>query len=313
MGVDSGLATVAMIRALRKKLERRRSSASGGDGVAGGPPTAGLTTGPRPDAESGEERAGEMAFLDHLEELRWRIIKAIGAVAVCTVGCLFFAEWVVDQLLLGPTRADFFMYQQLGMDAVDVALQNRTVTGQFFAYFGTVLATGLILSSPVVTYQIWKFLEPGLYPDEKKGLRFASVFATFFFVLGISFGYLILTPLALQFFAQFVISEQIVNEFDISRYFSMVLTWSFGAGALFELPVVVYFLAKIGIATPEVLRKGRKYAFIAILILAAIFTPPDPMSQLIMAAPLFLLYELSIWLAGFVTKGNKRAARVVES
>ncbi|MCH8031669.1 MAG: twin-arginine translocase subunit TatC [Bacteroidetes bacterium] len=247
-----------------------------------------------------------MAFLDHLEELRWRIIKAIASIAVFTIGCLFFADWVVDQLLLGPTRADFFVYRRLGLDAVDVVLQNRTITGQFFAYFGTVLATGLILSSPVVIYQFWKFVEPGLYPDEKKGLRFASVFATFFFVLGTSFGYLVLTPLALQFFAQFVISEQILNEFDISRYFSMVLTWSFGAGALFELPVVVYFLAKVGIATPKALRKGRKYAVIAILILAAVFTPPDPMSQLIMAVPLFLLYEFSIGLAVFVERGRKR-------
>lgn len=247
-----------------------------------------------------------MAFLDHLEELRWRIIKAIAGIVVFTIGCLFFADWVVDQLLLGPTRADFFVYRRFGLDAVDVVLQNRTITGQFFAYFGTVLATGLILSSPVVIYQFWKFVEPGLYPDEKKGLRFASVFATFFFILGTSFGYLVLTPLALQFFAQFVISEQILNEFDISRYFSMVLTWSFGAGALFELPVVVYFLAKVGIATPKALRKGRKYAVIAILILAAVFTPPDPMSQLIMAVPLFLLYEFSIGLAAFVERGRKR-------
>ena len=251
-----------------------------------------------------------MAFLDHLEELRWRIFKAIAGIVVCTIGCLFFADWVVDKLLLGPTRADFFMYRRFGLDAVDVVLQNRTVTGQFFAYFGTVLATGLILSSPVVIYQFWKFVEPGLYPDEKKGLRFASVFATFFFVLGTSFGYLVIAPIALQFFAQFVISEQILNEFDISRYFSMVLTWSFGAGALFELPVVVYFLAKVGIATPEVLRKGRKYAMIGILILAAVFTPPDPMSQFIMAVPLFLLYELSIGLAVFVERGRKRDEQI---
>lgn len=296
-----------MLRALRNKLERRRTSSSTGNGAVVGPPMEGLSTGARSSGSTSDiPEAGEMAFLDHLEELRWRIIKAAAGILVCAAACLFFAEWVVDTLLLGPTRADFFMYRRFGLDAVDVVLQNRTVTGQFFAYFGTVLATGMILSSPVVIFQFWKFIEPGLYPEEKKGLRFTSVFATFFFVLGISFGYLVLTPLALQFFAQFVISEQIVNEFDIARYFSMVLTWSFGAGALFELPVVVYFLAKVGIATPEVLRKGRKYAVIAILILAAVFTPPDPMSQFIMAVPLFLLYELSIGLAGFVDRGRTR-------
>ncbi len=253
-----------------------------------------------------------MAFLDHLEELRWRIFKAIGGLVLCAGACLFFADWIVDKLLLAPTRADFFIYTRFGIDAVDVMLQNRTVTGQFFAYFGTVLATGLILSSPIVIYQFWKFVEPGLYPDEKKGLRFASVFATFFFVLGSAFGYLILTPLALQFFAQFVISEQIANEFDISRYFAMVLTWSFGAGALFELPVVVYFLAKLGLVTPQMLRTGRKYSVIVILVLAALFTPPDPMSQIIMALPLFALYELSIVLAAWVDRG-KRRGEVAES
>jgi sec-independent protein translocase protein TatC len=249
-----------------------------------------------------------MPFLDHLEELRWRIFKALGGIALCTIVCVSFAEWVVDTLLMGPTRASFYMYGILGIDAVDLVLQNRTITGQFFAYFGTVVATGLILSSPLVIYQIWRFVEPGLYPHERKGLRFVAVFATFFFVLGIAFGYHILTPLALQFFAQFQISDAILNEFDITKYFSMILTWSFGAGLLFELPVVVYFLAKLGIATPEVLRKGRKYALIVILILSAIMTPPDPLSQIIMAVPLLLLYELSIGLAGSVERGRKREA-----
>src|SRR5690606_7739872 len=110
-------------------------------------------------------------------------------------------------------------YRTFGIDAIDVALQNRNITGQFFAYWGTIFAVGLILGSPVIVYQLWKFIEPGLYPGEKKGLRFSAAFATVFFMLGIAFGYLVLTPLALQFFAHFSISDQIVNEFDISKYF----------------------------------------------------------------------------------------------
>lgn len=268
-------------------------------------PNAGLPTGPRGESAQNPQD-GEMPFLDHLEELRWRIMKALVVVALCTAACLFFADWVVNELLLGPTRADFFMYGRFGMDAVDVVLQNRTVTGQFFAYFGTVLATGLIISSPLVIHQAWRFIEPGLYPNEKKGLRFTALFATFFFALGISFGYLILTPFALQFFAQFEISPDIVNEFDISKYFSMVLAWSFGSGALFELPVAVYFLAKLGIATPEILRKGRRYAIVVILILAAVFTPPDPFSQVLISIPLFGLYELSIWIAAAVERKRRK-------
>lgn len=248
----------------------------------------------------------EMGFLDHLEELRWRIIKAVAAVVVSAGLCLFFAGWVIDVLLLGPTRADFFMYRLFGMDAVDVVLLNRTVTGQFFAYVGTVLATGVILALPVVVYQAWRFLEPGLYAHERQGLRFAAAAATFYFVLGILFGYLVLTPLALQFFAQFTISDAILNEFDISRYFSLVLLWTFGAGLVFELPVVVYFLSVMGVLTPARLRAARRYALVGILILAAFITPPDPFSQLLMAVPLVGLYELSIYISGRVERRRRR-------
>ncbi len=245
---------------------------------------------------------GEMPFLDHLEELRWRIVKALGIILVCVIACLFFTSWIIDHLLLGPTREGFFMYDALRIDAVGIVLQNRTVTGQFFAFFGTVIAAGVIIGSPGVVYQFWKFIEPGLYPDERKGLRFAAFFAAFFFALGISFGYLVIAPIALQFFAQFQISETIVNEFDISKYFSMLLTWSFGAGLLFELPVVVVVLAKVGVLTQDMLRTGRKYAVIVILILSAILTPPDPWSQLLMALPLAGLFELSIWLTGIIER-----------
>ena len=247
-----------------------------------------------------------MGFLDHLEEMRWRIFKALGAVLVTSAACLLFADWVIDVLLMGPTRTTFFMYEVFKVEATELVLQNRTITGQFFAYFGTVLAVGLILSMPMVLYQIWAFVEPGLYKHEKQGLRFIAAFATFFFVLGVSFGYLILTPLALQFFANFEISDQILNEFDITRYFSMVLMWTFGAGALFELPVVVYFLARIGAVTVEKLRAIRKYALIVILIIAAFFTPPDPMSQFIMAIPLLGLYECSIGITALVERKRRR-------
>lgn len=207
---------------------------------------------------------------------------------------------------MAPTRADFFMYRLFGVEATELILQNRTITGQFFAYFGTVLAVGLILSMPIVLYQVWAFVEPGLYKHEKEGLRFVAAFATFFFVLGVSFGYLILTPLALQFFANFQISDQILNEFDITKYFSMTLMWTFGAGALFEMPVVVYFLAMLGIATAAKLRAYRKYALIVILIVAAFLTPPDPMSQIIMAIPLLGLYECSIWITAVVERRRLR-------
>ena len=248
------------------------------------------------NAAAAPEPEAEMPFLDHLEELRWRIVKALAGVLVCSVICLVFADWIIDGVLLAPTRPDFAPYAWLRIDAVAVVLQNRTVTGQFFAYYGTVLATGIVLASPLAVYQIWKFIEPALYPDEKSGVRFASVFATAFFGAGIAFGYLVLTPIALQFFAKFEIADTIVNEFDISRYFSMVLTWSFGSALLFELPVVVYVFARVGVLTEAVLRSGRRYALIVILVLSAFVTPPDPLSMVILAVPLLGLYEVSIWI-----------------
>lgn len=247
-----------------------------------------------------------MPFLDHLEELRWRILKGLAGVVVAAGLCLAFAGWIIDDLLLAPTRPDFFMYPILRLDAVEVILQNRTITGQFFAYFGTVLAAGLVLGSPMVVYQTWKFIEPGLYREERSGLRFSAVFATFFFALGISFGYLVITPIALQFFSQFQVSAQITNEFDISKYFSMMLAWTFGAGALFELPVVVTFLTRLGVVTPDILRTGRRYAIVVILVVGAMLTPPDPLSQIMMAVPLYGLYELSILLSARVLRKQAR-------
>ena len=267
------------------------------------PPAPPVVPGVPPEMAPGP---GEMPFLDHLEELRWRIFKALGAVLACVVACLFFTGFIVDELLLGPTRASFFMYDVLRLDAISVVLQNRTVTGQFFAFFGTVIAAGVVIASPAVVFQAWRFIEPGLYPSERKGLRFAAIFAAFFFAMGIAFGYLIITPLALQFFAQFQISDTIVNEFDISKYFSMLITWSFGAGILFELPVVVTVLAKVGVLTQEILRTGRRYALVIILVLSALLTPPDPWSQVLMAIPLLGLYELSILFTGLIERQRRR-------
>ncbi|MFT4606128.1 MAG: sec-independent protein translocase protein TatC [Rhodothermales bacterium] len=258
-------------------------------------------------AMTGDEPLSEMGFLDHLEELRWMLMKMGIGVVLCTVAAFFFRTWIINELLLGPKDPDFFMYGVFGIDAVEFVLQNRNITGQFFADIGTVFAVGIILGSPIAVFQMWRFIEPGLYPSEKQGLRFAAVFATFFFVLGISFGYLVITPLALQFFAQYSISPEITNEFDISRYFSMITFWAFGAGILFELPVVIYFLAKMGIATPELLRKSRKWALITCLVLGAFFTPPDPLSQVLVAMPLLLLYELSIFIAAAVEKNRDKA------
>lgn len=252
-----------------------------------------------------------MPFLDHLEEFRWAVIRSFVGIGVAIVVCAFFSKFIIDSILLGPAKSSFFIYSLFGMEAEDLQLLNRTITGQFFAHIGTIAAVGIVVGSPAIVYNLWRFIEPGLYPNEKSGMKFSTVFATFFFISGILFGYLIITPLALQFFANYQISESIANQFDITRYFSMVTFWAFGAGVLFELPVVIYFLSKLGIVTPEALRKYRRIAVVGVLVAGAVFTPPDPVSQILVALPLFLLYEGSIHISAFVNR--RREAEIREA
>ena len=260
-----------------------------------------------PASESDDSSMLEMSFLDHLEDLRWTLIKAISGIVVATVICSFFRRWIIDVILMGPTYIDFISYKLLSIDAIDIYLQNRKIPGQFFADWGTVFMVGIVVGSPVVVYQLWRFIEPGLYKTEKKGLRYASVAATFFFTLGILFGYYIITPVALQYFAQYDISTRVVNDFDLTEYFSMVTFWSFSVGVLFELPVVVYFLSKLGILTADRMRTSRRFVLIGVLIIGAFMTPPEPLSQILVAMPLFGLFELSIFVVRFVEKRRRRA------
>ncbi|HRK73760.1 MAG TPA: twin-arginine translocase subunit TatC [Rhodothermales bacterium] len=265
---------------------------------------------PAPVNVSHSEGGPEMGFLDHLEELRWHIIKGGAGIVAGMVVCGIFSEFVMHQLLLGPARSDFFVYQWLGLTIPSIDLQNRTITGQFFAYWGTIFIAGLTLGLPVVIYQFWRFIEPGLYPHEKSGMRFVAWFVTFFFILGVVFGYSVLMPMSLQFFARFSISETITNQFDISAYFDMLFASIMGTGMLFELPVVVYALSKLRIVTPDLLRRQRRMALVVILILAALITPStDMISQIIVAIPLMLLYELSIQISAYVNKKEEEATR----
>lgn len=278
-----------------------------------GPVSAAFRSMSDPDKQKGSGGMSEMGFIDHLEDLRWALIKGVAAIGVACIVAFFFSDFIIQEVLLGPKKPDFIMYRLFGIETTPFVLQNRTVTGQFFAHVGTVISVGIIFGSPVFVYFMWKFIEPGLYAGEKKGLRFSAAFASFFFILGVSFGYFIITPLALQFFAAYQISPEISNEFDISKYFGMITFWAFGVGVLFELPVVIYFLSKMGIATPNGLRTGRKYALIGALTLAAFFTPPDPISQVLVATPLLLLYEGSILISAHVQrKRDREMAKALE-
>lgn len=265
-----------------------------------------IMQGEPPKAKKAPDRTDTMSFLEHLEELRWRIIKGLVGVMIGVIIAFIFSDFFVNDVVLGPTRADFFMYDFLRVDAVNFDLQSRRLPGQFFTFWGSLFVIGFVIGSPLFIYQLWAFVEPALERREKKKTFFSAFFISFFFLLGVTFGYLILVPFALQFFAQFQISDIIRNDFDINEYFGSVSMWVMACGMIFQIPVVSYFLSKIGLLTPELLKTYRRHALIFTLVIAAMLTPPDPISQVLIAMPLTVLYELSIWVSRFANRKRKK-------
>ena len=255
---------------------------------------------PKPDPTEG------MSFLDHLEELRWRIIKGFAGLTFGIVIAFLFAELIINEIILGPTSAEFFMYQIMPVNAIDIELLSRRLPGQFFTYWGSLIIAGIVIGSPILFYQMYAFIEPAMESQEKIKTYLNVLFITSFFLLGICFGYFILVPFALQFFTQFVISDVIINQFDITEYFSSVAMWVLACGILFQIPVVSYFFSKAGMLTPEFLRTYRRQAIIACLLMSAFLTPPDPVSQMMIAVPLVLLYQLAIVVSRIANRQRER-------
>lgn len=247
-----------------------------------------------------------MSFLDHLEELRWRILKGLAGVLAGVIIAFIFSDFFIEQFILGPARADFFMYQIMPINAVDLSLISRRLPGQFFTYWGTLIIIGGIIGSPYFIYQLWAFIEPALQNSEKIKTFLNAMFINFFFILGVSFGYFILVPFAVQFFTQFVISDIISNEFDINEYFVSVAIWTLACGVIFQIPVISWFLSKVGLITPEGMRTYRRHAIVGAMILAAFLTPPDPVSQIMIALPLIILYQFAIFLSKIAVKKRKK-------
>ncbi|TVR28745.1 MAG: twin-arginine translocase subunit TatC [Balneolaceae bacterium] len=256
------------------------------------PPTVDPTTG--------------MSFLDHLEELRWRILKGLVGVLFGIIVAFIFRDFIIRELILGPARSDFFMYQIMPINAVDLSLISRRLPGQFFTYWGTLIITGIIIGSPLLIFQMWAFVEPALEAGEKIKTFLNALFITFFFLLGIAFGYFILVPFAVQFFTQFIISDVISNEFDINEYFVSVAVWTLACGVIFQIPVISYYLSRVGLLNPEIMRTYRRHAIVGAMIIAAFLTPPDPISQLMIAVPLVFLYQFAIYLSKIAQRKRKK-------
>lgn len=229
----------------------------------------------------------EMTFIEHLEELRWRIIYSLIGILIGTIVAWIFIDLLVEEILLRPAKEN------------GVSLQNLKPFGQIFLYFQIALIAGLIISIPNVFYQFWKFISPALRKHERKYILAIVIFTTVCFLAGIAFAYFVMLPLALSFAVQFG-TETIKNEFAVDEYMSIIISVMLAAGLVFELPMLSFFLSKLGILKPSFMRKYRKHSIVIILIAAAVLTPgTDPVSQIILAVPLVLLYEISILVSKF--------------
>lgn len=255
-----------------------------------------------PDAPPQEE-AAEMSFFDHLEELRWRIIRALIGVVLGMIVCWIFIDWIMQDVMLHPV---ILLNKNLSSGQQPFHLQNLKPFGQLFLYMQVAIIGGVVLSIPNILYQFWAFIAPGLMPKERSYIKSIVFFSSFCFLSGIAFSYFVMLPAALQFFAGFG-SPEIVNNIAINEYMSFIVSVMLAAGVVFELPMVSWFLSKLGILTPAFMRKYRRHSIVGIFILAAVLTPgTDPVSQILLAIPLLALYEVSILISVWAWRGRKK-------
>jgi len=265
-----------------------------------------------------KEPKAEMSFLDHLEALRWHIIKSAIAVVLFAVVAFIEKDIIFDSIIFAPKNPGFwtnrmlalvaeaFSMPSLQINTQELQLISIDMSGQFMVHVWTSIIAGFIVASPFVIYQFWSFISPALYEKERKHASGAVLVMSFLFILGIMFGYYLIVPFSIDFLGTYRISETVINQINILSYISTVTSIVIAGGIAFELPVLVFFLSKIGVLTPRFLRKYRRHAYVVLLVVAAIITPPDVLSQSLVAIPLVILYEASIFISGRVEKANLR-------
>jgi sec-independent protein translocase protein TatC len=275
---------------------------------------------PLDQIEDKPEGEKEMGFLDHVEELRWRLIRALLAILVFTIIAFFCKDIIFGILILGPAKPDFFTYKvfcQLGamwnipslcIDHLNFSLQSRNMTGQFMMHITSSFVAGIIVAFPYVCWELWSFVKPGLYLKEKNATSGVVFYVALLFALGVLFGYYVISPLSINFLANYQLDPTILNQFDITSYVSTLIFMVLASGLMFQLPMVMWVLTKMGIITPTFMRQYRRHAIVVILLVAAFITPsPDIFSQILVAFPLYLLYEMSIFVSAYELR--KKAIR----
>ncbi len=266
----------------------------------------------------------EMSFLNHLEILRWTLIRSTLAVLFFGIIAFSVKEFIFEKIILSPKDPSFSTYrflcsisQKLGtqglcIDEIPFIVQSRTMAGQFSAHIWTSITAGFILAFPFILWEIWKFIKPGLYPKERKNAKSFIIVSSFLFFIGILFGYYVITPLSINFLGAYRVAEEVRSNIDLSSYIGLLRASVLSSGLIFEMPIVIYFLTKMGLVTPEFLKKYRKYALVLVLILSALITPPDIISQIIVAIPMMILYQVSITISRVIIRKEKKANSKVE-
>jgi sec-independent protein translocase protein TatC len=265
-----------------------------------------------------DDEPGEMSFLDHLEELRWHLIRSLTAIFVFAIAAFVSKGVIFGEIILGPSKPSFWTYRMLcnlseilSSDALCISelpfiIQSRQMTGQFSMHITSSFVIGLICAFPYAFWEIWRFVKPGLYDKERKAATGATFYVSLLFFTGVFFGYFVVTPISINFLSNYQIDPSILNEFDIISYVSTVTTLVLACALLFQLPIVVYFATKAGLVSSSLLKTYRKHSIIVILMLSAVLTPPDPFSQVLIAIPLGLLYQLSILIAVKLEKKERK-------
>ncbi len=264
------------------------------------------------------ENEGEMSFLEHLEELRWHIIRSVIAIFVLMIIAFLFKNLIFDKIILAPKNPDFFTNRMLCKvgQAVKVPalcintrpfnIINIKMAGQLTTHITVALVSGLILAFPYVLWEFWQFFKPALHANERKYSRGAVLAASLLFFTGVLFGYYALAPLSIHFLSTYDISPDVVNQINIRSYIGSLTSICLATGLIFELPILTFFLTKVGIITPEFLKKYRRHAIFIIVIVAAIITPPDVFSQMLVCIPLLALYEVGIVISRRVIKQKEK-------
>lgn len=266
-----------------------------------------------------------MSFIDHIEELRWHIIRSMIAVLVAAVVVFVYSEWIFVNVIVAPTHNTFISYRllcklgrYLGTESlcladINLSLQNTEMSGQFLLSFSSSFMIGFIVAFPYVFWEFWKFLKPALSDKEQKHASGIVLWSSLLFFVGVVFGYFLLAPFTINFFANYQLSPDIKNIFTIKNYYESLSDMVLGMGIVFELPIAVYFLSRVGILTPNLMRKNRRYAIVILIFLAEIITPPDWFSWMLVFVPVYILFEISITISARAEKDRKLRAAQFEN